>query len=100
MVRELGQTKNLLEGRQVGKYSTKEEQLQSLVLNGIKDFFAMFHQTRGEEDKGGGQRTIEDQNAYNAVMTTLNSNELTSILYYRMPHKTNQIEMDWTILQA
>ena len=84
LVRELGQTKKVLEESQTGKYSTKEEQLQVLVMDGMKGFFAMFHRNRGEEDKGGGRRTIEDQNAYDAVMAAINSNELTSARLGRM----------------
>ena len=44
----------------------------------------MLHRTRGEEDKGGGRRTIEDQNAYDAAMTALNSNKLTSVRLGRL----------------
>ena len=44
----------------------------------------MFHQSQSKEDKGGGQRSIEDQNAHTAVMTTLNSNELVTIRLGRL----------------
>ena len=84
----VGKTKDLLGGNQIGKYSTKEEQLQSLVMGGIKHFFAMFHRPRNKEDKGGGRRSIEDQNAYDVVMTALNSNELTSARLGRLLTRT------------
>ena len=42
VVRELGMTKELLDKRKTGKYSTKEEQLQTLAMGGIEDFFSMF----------------------------------------------------------
>ena len=43
VVRELGKTKDLIDGSKTGKHSTKEEQLRSLVMGDIKDFFTMFH---------------------------------------------------------
>jgi len=38
----------------------------------------MFRRPRGEKDKGGGRRNLEDQNAYDAVMAALVSGDLTS----------------------
>jgi len=87
-VRELGQAKVILDGGKTGKYSTKEERLQSLVMGGLRDFFAMFHRPRSEDNKGGGRRSLEDQNAYDAILTALNSNYLTSAKLGRMLTRT------------
>ena len=87
-VRELGQAKVILDGGKTGKYSTKEERLQSLVMGGLRDFFAMFHRPRSEDNKGGGRRSLEDQNAYDAILTALNSNDLTSAKLGRMLTRT------------
>ena len=87
-VRELEIAKNLLDEGSTGKYSTKDEQLQSIVTSSIQEFFTMFHRPRSEEDKGGGRRSLEDQNAYDAVMTALNSNELTSVRLGRLLTRT------------
>ena len=57
-------------------------------MGGIRDFFSMFHRRQGKEDKGGGQRSIEDQNAYDAVMAALNSNELTTARLGRLLTQT------------
>ena len=47
-------------------------------MDGIKDSFAMFHRPHSKDSKGCGRRCLENQNAYDAVMTTINSNNLTS----------------------
>ena len=38
----------------------------------------MFHRPRGENDRGGGRRTLEDQNVYDAIMAAINTKELTT----------------------
>ena len=53
-------------------------------LCGVKHFLAMFQRTRGEGDKGGGRRSLEDQNAYGTVMAVLVSGDLDSANFGRL----------------
>ena len=55
------------------KYLSKDKKLSAIVMDNLK---GMFSSKRGETDKGGGQRNLEDQNAYDAVMASLISKEL------------------------
>ena len=53
-------------------------------MDSLKDFVGMFSRKRGEGDKGGGRRKVEDQNAYDAVMASLVSEELDAAKLTRM----------------
>ena len=57
-------------------YLSKDEKLSAIVMDSLKEFLGMFARKRGEADKGGGRRNVEDQNAYDAVMASLISEEL------------------------
>ncbi len=65
-------------------YLSKEEKLSAIVMGSLKDFVSMFTRQRGERDKGGGRRKMEDQNAYNTVMASLVSEELDAAKLTRM----------------
>ena len=82
-VRELVRAKEILmsEGATPAKsdrYLSKDENLSALIVDGLKGFVGMFHRKRGDGDKGGGRRSTEDQNVYDAVMAALASGDLTS----------------------
>ena len=57
---------------------SKEGRLNSVLMDGLRNFLGMFHRPRGEGDKGGGRRTLEDQNVYDAIMAAINTKELTT----------------------
>ena len=57
-------------------------------MGGIKSFMSMFHRSRNDDNKGGGRRTLEDQNAYDAIMTAINSKELTTARLGRLLTRT------------
>ena len=65
-------------------YYSKEEKFATLVVNGVKEFLGMFQRTRGNGNKGGGRRKLEDHNAYDAVMTSLMSGGLDEAKLGRM----------------
>ena len=48
----------------------------------------MFWRTCGQGDKGGGRISLKDQNAYDGVMSALNSDELTSAKFGRVLSRT------------
>ena len=58
-------------------YYTKAEKMMRIVTNNIKGFIQFFSRPKGENDKGGGRRLNEDQNAYDSAMTSMMSNDLT-----------------------
>ena len=53
-------------------------------MNSLKDFLGMFARERGDGNKGGGRRKMEDHNAYDAVMASLLSEELDAAKLTRM----------------
>ena len=61
----------------LASYNTKSEKMNSIIAKNLKGFLQFFCCTRGENDTGGGRRSLEDQNAYDVVMTAMNNNELT-----------------------
>lgn len=65
-------------------YYSKDEKFATLVVNGVREFLGMFQRTRGNGDKGGGRRKLEDQNAYDAVMASLMSGGLDEAKLGRM----------------
>ena len=55
--------------------------MNDIIVKSLKYFLPMLCQTwgvkeNGEKDKGGGKKSMEDQNTYNAVMTALNNDKL------------------------
>ena len=55
--------------------------MNDIIVKSLKGFLPMLCRTRGvkdngEKDKGGGRRSLEEQNAYDVVMTTMNNEEL------------------------
>ena len=66
------------------KFFSKGEKLSAIVMDSLKDFFEMFDRQRGGKDKGGGRRTLESQNVYDAVMTSLVSEKLDAAKLGRM----------------
>jgi len=78
------ETETLLFFTAHSKYLSKQEKLNAIVMDSLKDFIGMFSRTRGEGDKGGGRRKAEDQNAYDAVMASLVSEELDAAKLTRM----------------
>ena len=88
-IRELSQDHHMLTAEEKGNgrskiYFTKEEQLNALVINGVRDFLGMFRRTRGNREKGGGRRKLEDQNTYDAVVLALVSGDLTAARLQRL----------------
>ena len=69
-------------------YLSKEERLSSFIVEGVKDFLGMFRRNQGIDDKGGGRRSLEDQNAYDAVMASIMSGDLNSEKLGRMLSRT------------
>ena len=53
-------------------------------MDSLKDFLGMLSRKNGDGDKGGGRRKAEDQNAYDAVMASLISEELDAAKLTRM----------------
>ena len=51
--------------------------MMRIVTDNIKGFIQFFSRPKGENDKGGGRRLNEDQNAYDSAMTSMMSNDLT-----------------------
>ncbi len=67
---------------------SKQERLNVMIIDSLKNFLGLFQRSRGDKDKGGGRRTSEDQNAYDAVLAALNSGELTSARMGRLLART------------
>ena len=72
------------DGDKSNKYYSKEGKLQSIVMDGLEDFLGMLQYPRGEGYKGGCRRLLENQNAYDAIMAAINSNEMTNAKLGRM----------------
>ena len=57
-------------------YYTREERFSEIILSSLTNFLGIFKWQRSEGDKGDGRQTVEDQNAYNAIMAVFASNDL------------------------
>ena len=76
-VEELTRVRSAMEASDASEnYLSKEERLSAIVMASVKDFLGMFTRKQGDVDKRGGRRKPEDQNAYDAVMSSLVSEEL------------------------
>ena len=106
-IRELSHARHMLTAEEKGNslskfYFTKEEQLSALVIDGVRDFLGMFRRTRGFGEKGGGRRKLEDQNAYDAVVSALVSGDLTAarlqrLLSEKMKVSHRQVRRSWAL---
>ena len=54
------------------RHYTKEGKLQSIIMDGLKDFLEMFQKQKK------GRRSLENQHVYDAIMAAINSGELTN----------------------
>ena len=76
-VEELTRVRNAMKASGASEnYLSKEEILSAIVMASVKDFLGLFTRKRGDVDKGVGRRKSEDQNAYDAVISSLVSEEL------------------------
>ena len=58
---ELGALKELSNKDVLTTYNKKEEKMNSIIVKNLKDFLPILCCTRGENDCGGGRRSMEDQ---------------------------------------
>lgn len=87
-IREVGYVrKALMESDGDGNsncFHSKQERMNEAIVKALRGFLGMFSRKGAEGKRDGGRRFNEDQNAYDAVMTALNSNELTGAKLGRM----------------
>ena len=80
-VQELDKAMGIIDGNVANKNRSKEGKLNVMVMSGLREFLGMFRST---SSKGGGRRTLEDQNVFDAIMAAINTKELTSAKLGRM----------------
>ena len=83
-VGEVGETEiHLVKEKEERKVRlSKQAHLNAMIVDSLKKFLGLFQR------KGGGRRTNEDQNAYDAIMAALNSDELNAAKLGRLLSRT------------
>ena len=79
-VHELDKAMDIIDGDVLNKNRSKEGKVNGMVMDGLRDFLGMF----SSSTKGGGRRSLEDQNVFDAIMAAINTKELTSAKLGRM----------------
>ena len=80
-VQELDKAMGIIDRDVTNKNRSKEGKLNGMVMDGLRDFLGMFRST---SSKGGGRRTLEDQNVFDAIMAAINTKEFTAAKLGRM----------------
>ena len=81
-VQELDKAAEIMDGDTTSNKKSKEGRLHLLVMDGLRNFLGMFHSRRG--GKGGGRRSLEDQNVFDAIMAAINTKEFATAKLGRM----------------
>ena len=64
-------------GEKSNRNSLKEGRLQLIIMDGLRNFLAMFQSSVGKGGKRGGRQSLENQNVFDVIMTVTNTEELT-----------------------
>ena len=84
-VQELDKAMGIIDSDIANKKKSKEDKLNGMVMDGLGDFLGMFCST---SSKGGGRRTLEDQNVFDAIMAAINTKGFTAAKLGRMPSRS------------
>ena len=83
-IRELDVVKHLIQKDSPDMLLSKEEQINKGIVDSLREFIAQFRRDRGVGKKGGGRRTTEDQNIFDALMAAISGKSLSGKKLGRM----------------
>ena len=87
-VLELAAARGMIVTDDSSAYFSKQEKINATIVKNLTRFLGMFCRCRQDGDKGGGRRTLENQNVYDAVLTALISGDLTKDKFERLVCRT------------
>ena len=90
-VLELAAARGMMVTDDSSVYFSEQEKINATIVKNLTRFLRMFRCCHQDGDKGGGRRTLENQNVYNAVISALISGDLTKDKLERLVYRTLQL---------